>query len=206
MRNQNHIMDKTFLEKVAELFIENGAKTLTMDDIAKEFGMSKKTLYQKYSNKEALLEDVLEYKLTEVIEKLSELDYQIENAVERMYCRDEQIEKAARSNNSLLFRQLLKYYPAIFNKHMMNFSERFSSVLVQNIKRGREQGFYRMDFDADLYASIYFQMVMSYDSSPFLDTTKTDRTEYSNVALNFYMNAITSELGKQQLIKYNNLK
>ncbi|MBA5247336.1 TetR/AcrR family transcriptional regulator [Marnyiella aurantia] len=199
-------MDKTFLEKVAELFIENGAKTLTMDDIAKEFGMSKKTLYQKYSNKEALLEDVLEYKLTEVIEKLSELDYQIENAVERMYCRDEQIEKAARSNNSLLIRQLLKYYPAIFNKHMMNFSERFSSVLVQNIKRGREQGFYRMDFDADLYASIYFQMVMSYDSSPFLDTTKTDRTEYSNVALNFYMNAITTELGKQQLIKYNNLK
>lgn len=199
-------MDKTFLEKVAELFIENGAKTLTMDDIAKEFGMSKKTLYQKYSNKEALLDDVLEYKLTEVIEKLSELDYQIENAVERMYCRDEQIEKAARSNNSLLIRQLLKYYPAIFNKHMMNFSERFSSVLVQNIKRGREQGFYRMDFDADLYASIYFQMVMSYDSSPFLDTTKTDRTEYSNVALNFYMNAITTELGKQQLIKYNNLK
>lgn len=199
-------MDKTFLEKVAELFIENGAKTLTMDDIAKEFGMSKKTLYQKYSNKEALLEDVLEYKLTEVIEKLSELDYQIENAVERMYCRDEQIEKAARSNNSLLIRQLLKYYPAIFNKHMMNFSERFSSVLVQNIERGREQGFYRMDFDADLYASIYFQMVMSYDSSPFLDTTKTDRTEYSNVALNFYMNAITTELGKQQLIKYNNLK
>ena len=206
MPDQNHIMDKTFLEKVAELFIENGAKTLTMDDIAKEFGMSKKTLYQKYSNKEALLEDVLEYKLTEVIEKLSELDYQIENAVERMYCRDEQIEKAARSNNSLLIRQLLKYYPAIFNKHMMNFSERFSSVLVQNIKRGREQGFYRMDFDADLYASIYFQMVMSYDSSPFLDTTKTDRTEYSNVALNFYMNAITTELGKQQLIKYNNLK
>ncbi|MBP0613059.1 TetR/AcrR family transcriptional regulator [Chryseobacterium sp. cx-311] len=199
-------MDKTFLEKVAELFIENGAKTLTMDDIAKEFGMSKKTLYQKYCNKEALLEDVLEYKLTEVIEKLSELDYQIENAVERMYCRDEQIEKAARSNNSLLIRQLLKYYPAIFNKHMMNFSERFSSVLVQNIERGREQGFYRMDFDADLYASIYFQMVMSYDSSPFLDTTKTDRTEYSNVALNFYMNAITTELGKQQLIKYNNLK
>lgn len=199
-------MDKTFLEKVAELFIENGAKTLTMDDIAKEFVMSKKTLYQKYSNKEALLEDVLEYKLTEVIEKLSELDYQIENAVERMYCRDEQIEKAARSNNSLLIRQLLKYYPAIFNKHMMNFSERFTEVLVHNIERGREQGFYRTDFDAALYASIYFQMVMSYDSSPFLDTTKTDRTEYSNVALNFYMNAITTELGKQQLIKYNNLK
>ncbi|QFG53583.1 TetR/AcrR family transcriptional regulator [Chryseobacterium sp.] len=199
-------MDESFLEKVAELFIENGAKTLTMDDIAREFGMSKKTLYQKYTTKEALLEDVLEYKLTEVIEKLNKMDKQIENAVDRMYCRDEEIEKAARSNNSVLIRQLLKYYPAIFNKHMMNFSERFTEVLVQNIERGREQGYYRTDFDAALYASIYFQMVMSYDSSPFLDTSKTDRAEYSNVALNFYMNAITTELGKQQLIKYNNIK
>ena len=206
MLRQNQSMDKSFLEKVAELFIENGAKTLTMDDIAREFGMSKKTLYQKYTTKEALLEDVLEYKLTEVIEKLNKMDKQIENAVDRMYCRDEEIEKAARSNNSVLIRQLLKYYPTIFNKHMMNFSERFTEVLVHNIERGREQGYYRTDFDAALYASIYFQMVMSYDSSPFLDTSKTDRAEYSNVALNFYMNAITTELGKQQLIKYNNIK
>lgn len=206
MLRQNQSMDKSFLEKVAELFIENGAKTLTMDDIAREFGMSKKTLYQKYTTKEALLEDVLEYKLTEVIEKLNKMDKQIENAVDRMYCRDEEIEKAARSNNSVLIRQLLKYYPAIFNKHMMNFSERFTEVLVHNIERGREQGYYRTDFDAALYASIYFQMVMSYDSSPFLDTSKTDRAEYSNVALNFYMNAITTELGKQQLIKYNHIK
>ena len=205
MLRQNQSMDKSFLEKVAELFIENGAKTLTMDDIAREFGMSKKTLYQKYTTKEALLEDVLEYKLTEVIEKLNKMDKQIENAVDRMYCRDEEIEKAARSNNSVLIRQLLKYYPAIFNKHMMNFSERFTEVLVHNIERGREQGYYRTDFDAALYASIYFQMVMSYDSSPFLDTSKTDRAEYSNVALNFYMNAITTELGKQQLIKYNHI-
>ena len=44
--------EKTFfLSKASELFIENGAKTLTMDDVAKEFGISKKTLYQKYKNK-----------------------------------------------------------------------------------------------------------------------------------------------------------
>ena len=199
-------MDKKFLEKVVNLFIDNGAKTLTMDDIAKEFGMSKKTLYQMYANKEALLEDVLEFKLTQVIDKLNELDFKIENAVDRMFCRDEEIEKAAQSNNSLLIRQLIKYYPAIFNKHMMNFSERFAEVLIHNIDRGREQGYYRNDFDATIYAKIFFQLVMSYDSSPFLDTSKTDRTQYNNEALMFYMNAITNEKGKEQLKKYNTLK
>ena len=82
-----------FLCKAADLFIENGAKTLTMDDIAKEFGISKKTLYQKYKNKEELIEEVLYYKLVELIERLQFLDENIENAVERMICRDEQIEK-----------------------------------------------------------------------------------------------------------------
>lgn len=199
-------MDVKFLEKVAHLFVENGAKTLTMDDIAKEFGMSKKTLYQKYTNKEALLSDVLQFKLKEVIEKLNELDIKIENAIERMFCRDEQIEKAVQTNRSLFIRQLIKYYPMIFNQHMMHFSEKFTEVIIHNIKRGREQGYYRDDFDEKLYGKMFFQLVMSYDSSPFLDTSAIDRTEYINEAIMFYMNAITTEKGKEQLKKYNNLK
>ncbi|MBU8882123.1 hypothetical protein CBW16_11930 [Flavobacteriaceae bacterium JJC] len=194
-------MDKKFIEKVVDLFIENGAKTLTMDDIAKEFGMSKKTLYQKYTNKEALLGDVLHFKLNEVIEKLNELDAKIENAIERMFCRDEHFEKAAQSNNTILIRQLIKYYPAIFNKHMMEFSERFSEVLVHNIEKGRDQGYYRNDFDARIYGKIFFQLVMSYDSSPFLDTNEIDRAHYNNEALMFFMNAITTEKGKDYLKK-----
>ena len=87
-------MDKEFLHKVSELFIENGAKTLTMDEIAREFSISKKTLYQKYANKEALLEDVLKYNLENIIEKIAELDVKIVNAIERMFCRDEHIERA----------------------------------------------------------------------------------------------------------------
>ncbi|MCZ2085557.1 MAG: TetR/AcrR family transcriptional regulator, partial [Flavobacteriales bacterium] len=76
-----------FLSKASELFINNGAKSVTMDEIAKEFGISKKTLYQKYKNKEELLEEVLEYKLHEVIDRLQYLDDNVENAIERMFCR-----------------------------------------------------------------------------------------------------------------------
>ena len=195
-------MDKEFLHKVSELFIENGAKTLTMDDIAREFGMSKKTLYQKYSNKDALLEDVLEHKLETVIQKLNQLDNQVENAIERMFCRDEQIESAVESNNSLLVKQLIRYYPAIFNRHMLAFAEKFSEVLVHNIERGRGQGFYRTDFDAKMYAKIFFQLIMSYHSSPFLDISQISFNDYKEEVMSIYMNAITTEKGKETLKKY----
>ena len=114
-----------FITKVSQLFIENGAKTLTMDDIAKAFGISKKTLYVKYKNKEELIEEVLQFKLESIITRLKYLDQTIENAIERMFCRDEEIDKVADSNNSMLIKQLIKYYPTIFNKHMIEFSDNF---------------------------------------------------------------------------------
>ena len=188
-----------FLCKAADLFIENGAKTLTMDDIAKEFGISKKTLYQKYKNKEELIEEVLYYKLVELIERLQFLDENIENAVERMICRDEQIEKRSHSNDNILIRQLLRYYPGIFHKHMLNFSEKFSEVLVHNIEKGRKQGLYRGDFDAEIYAKIFFQLVMSYDSSPYIDSKVIDREHYNRQALIMYINSITTAKGREVL-------
>ncbi|MCX2836984.1 TetR/AcrR family transcriptional regulator [Salinimicrobium sp. MT39] len=194
--------DIEFLEKVSELFIQNGAKTVTMDDIAQELKISKKTLYQKYQNKEALLEEVLTYKLEKVIAKMRNLDETIENAVERMYSRDQDIEKASRTNDSVMLRQLIKYYPQIFNKHMLFFSEKLSEILAHNIERGRKQGLYREDFDAYFYSKLFFQLTMTYDNSPFLDTTNISREQYQHETLNFYMNAITTEEGKEVMKEF----
>lgn len=193
--------DTELLEKVSDLFIENGAKTVTMDDIAQELKISKKTLYQKYENKEALLEEVLAYKLEVVLSKMKNLDETIENAVERMFKRDSDIRRASRTNDSIMLRQLIKYYPQIFNKHMLYFSQKLSEILIHNIQRGRKQGLYRENFDEKIFSKLYFQMTMTYDNSPFLDTKEISRATYQQEALMLYMNAITTEKGKECMKK-----
>ena len=193
--------NQDFLLRVSQLFVDNGPKAVTMDDVAAAVGISKKTLYQHFRNKEELLEGVLQFNLDRVISKLKHLDGTVENAIERMYCRDEDLEKISHSNNTILIRQLVKYYPAIFNKHMLNFSEKFSDVVVHNISIGRKQGFYREDFDALIYSKIFFQMIMSYDSSPYIDTEKIDREQYKNELMLMYMHAITTEKGRETLNK-----
>ncbi len=198
--------DNNFLRKVSDLFLINGAKTLTMDEVAREFGISKKTLYQKYKNKEELLEAVLHFNLEEMIEHVQILDAKIDNPIERMICRDEKLDEVSGSNNSVLIRQLLKYYPAIFVKHMMNFSEKFSELLIKNIVKGRLQGLYRDDFNEENYAKIFFQLLMSYDSSPYFDTSKFSRADYQKDTLLFYLNAITTEKGKEILNKLKDNK
>ena len=189
--------DEEFLNKVLQLFIINGAKTLTMDDIAKELKISKKTLYKHYQNKENLLEEILTYNIQKVLNRMKGLDETIENAVERMLARDEEIENASKTNDSIMLRQLVKYYPQIFNKHMLYFSEKLSEILVHNVERGRKQGLYREDFDAHFYSKLYFQMTMSYDNSPFLDTKEISRSRYQQESLIYYMNAITTDKGKK---------
>ncbi|NJY61415.1 TetR/AcrR family transcriptional regulator [Salinimicrobium sp. CDJ15-81-2] len=172
-----------------------------MDDIANELKVSKKTLYKEHESKETLLEEILEFNIEKVLFKMRHLDENIDNAIERMFERDEDIEKASRTNDSIMLRQLVKYYPQIFKKHMLYFSEKLSELLIHNIERGRTQGLYRKDFDAQQYSKLFFQMTMSYDNSPFLDTSQLCRSEYQHELLLFYMNAITTEEGKRYMKK-----
>ena len=193
--------DQKFLEKAAQIFLENGAKTVSMDDLAREFGVSKKTLYLIYKNKDELLEDVLQHSTNKVLQVIKNLDEKIDNAIDRMFERDEEIERIASTNNSIMLKQLIKYYPDLFSKHMLLFSEKFAEIIAHNIERGRKQGYYREDFEAKLYAKMYFQLVMSYDSSPYIDTSTITKQEYHQEALKLYMNAITTEKGRQFMIE-----
>lgn len=128
---------------------------------------------------------------------MRDLDEKIDNAVERMFARDEEIEQISGTNESVMVRQLNKYYPQIFIKHMLYFMDSFSEIIVHNIERGREQKLYRENFDAEMYAQLFAQLVMSYHASPLVNRKKISKTKYSQEALNFYMNAITTDKGKE---------
>lgn len=193
--------DQKFIEKATQIFIENGAKTVTMDDLAREFGVSKKTLYLIYKNKDELLEDVLLYLTDKILQTLKDLDNKIDNAIVRMFSRDEEMERISQTNDSILLKQLIKYYPELFRKHMLVFSEKFADVMVSNVERGRKQGYYRVDFDERLYSKMYFQLVMSYDSSPFIHTGTMTKLEYHQEVLKFYMNTITTEKGREYMLE-----
>lgn len=194
--------DNEFLEKVVQLFMKYGPKSFTMDDIAREFRVSKKTLYQEYKNKEALLEDVLVFHQNMIAENFKNMQEKVENPITKMYCRDKEIENIM-DNDSLFIKQLIKYYPDIFEKHMIVFSEKISELIYQNIIAGREMGYYREEFDAKLYAKFLFHLMISYHNAPYMGIENMRKADYSNLVLDFYLNAITTEKGKEFLENNN---
>lgn len=185
-----------FLEKLAELFLENGAKTFTMDDIAKAFSVSKKTLYQNYKNKEALLQEVLAFLLKKLIVELKDYENKDLNPIERMLLREPEIESISETNRTVFIRQLIKYYPNIYNQHIIDINNAVSEILVANIEKGRAQGLYKKEFDALVYAKYLLELMFAYDRSPlFEDEQELSRREYCEGVIQFYLNAIVTPKG-----------
>lgn len=190
-----------FLEKLAPLFLLHGAKSLTMDDIAKEFSISKKTLYQHYSNKEDLLQLVLNSVLDKVVDSMTLAEKNEENAIAKMMWRDEEFEKFTQTNKNLFIRQLIKYYPQIYHDHIINLQEKMTVVFCNNIELGRKQGLYKLDFDEKLYTKFILQLFLSFDSSPLFEDESNDKKCLCTETIVFYLKAIVTEEGRKILEK-----
>lgn len=191
-----------FLEKALKLFCLNGAKTTTMDDIAREFSMSKKTLYQQYANKEELLDEVLNYDMQLILEELRNIDTENSCPIEKMLCREKKMKDLTDNNKSLFVRQLKKYYHSLYEKQTVRVSKEVAKVFRANVEKGRELGLYRTDFDIDEYSQFLMLIMTSFNDSPMIDVEETSMKDFAQSAIVFYLNAITTEKGKEKLKKY----
>ncbi len=194
-----------FLAKVSQLFYLHGAKSLTMDEIAREFSMSKKTLYQLYKNKEVLIEEVLDFVLNEMVKKLQIEQSDDVNPIENMFCREKNMEEFSRSNKTLFIRQLAKFYPSLFENHLVAMDEKISAIVIKNIQKGRDLGMYRKDFDAAFYSKLLLHLFISVESSILFDYEKSEeqRSEDKNEIMKFFLYSIATEKGSKILNNYN---
>lgn len=192
-----------FLEKALALFLENGAKTLTMDDIAREFGMSKRTIYQHYKNKEELLDSVLDFHTDMVISKLKAIT-EIENlnSVEKMLIRDEDLQKLSNNQKSIFIRQVKKYYSNLSKKNAIKAYEKLKTIFISNIEQGQKEGLYRKNIDVEVVVKMVIVLMFSYDESPLMESANADglnQREFSKQVIKFYLNAIVTEEGRKFL-------
>lgn len=139
------------VDKAMQLFVQHGIKAVRMDDIAHSLTISKRTLYEIYGNKEALLVEVM-LKVREREEaELRAIGQRSKNVMETIlnvyYLRTEQM----RNTNPLFFIDLAKY-PSVV-KILKSNHERTHSDFMRFIERGVGEGYFRSDIDYEL---VYF--------------------------------------------------
>ena len=143
------------ISKCNELFLRYGVKNLTMDDIARELGMSKKTIYQYVQNKSDLVKKVMQSHLDKELTFIQEVSKNAGNAIEENVRMLTYMSKELQSFNSSVFFELQKYYPEsydLFNEYREKVS---LPHILRNLERGIREGLYRGDMDPEIVARIY---------------------------------------------------
>ena len=146
------------LIRISDLFRKYGVKSITMDDVANNLGISKKTLYQYFKNKADLVNITAQFEIKLEFEEIYNLQNSYENALEQLIAISNQlVKKSCQISSSLLF-SLNKYYPVILKEIMSKRKAFITNFLMNNFNLGIKQGVYRQNLNADLIQAFYIYL------------------------------------------------
>lgn len=147
------------ISEADELFCKYGFKSVTMDDIAKHLGMSKKTIYTHFHDKNEIVNIVIESKLNFQIGVIKESLEAAENAVHEMFFAVTNMKELLSNMNPVLFYDLQKYHPQAW-LCFKNFREKnLLETIHNNLVRGIEEGYYRKDINLDILTQMRLQQI-----------------------------------------------
>jgi len=132
------------------LFCQYGIKSVTMDDIAKHLGMSKKTIYLNYTDKNALVVELMREKLENQVCVMDDCINNSEDAVHEVFFAVTQMQHLLSKMNPMLFYDLQKYYPEAWQFYVAFREKKLFKVIHDNLKRGISEGNYRKDIHVDI--------------------------------------------------------
>jgi TetR/AcrR family transcriptional regulator, cholesterol catabolism regulator len=195
------IKEKNLLIKIRELMFRLGIKSLSMDDIAKQLGISKKTIYQYFESKADLIDKVLEMTLDEQKEDNERLISENKNAIDqllKMYVLNSRMMEAI--NPALIF-EMNKYYPESWKK-LFDFRNGYLVDLVlNNLLQGIKSGLYRYDIDVDIVARLYTNNSLSMLNQELFPSKKYSHSSVFNQMFLYHIRGIASHKGLQYLEK-----
>jgi AcrR family transcriptional regulator len=197
-------MKEKIIQKATELFFKLGFKSVTMDDIACEMCISKKTIYKFFSNKESLISEGTELIHNKIHTQIQEIIALNLNAIEENFVIRKMFADMFKIAENSPFFQLKKHYPEIYAVAMEREIKECSECFRQNIKKGIVQGFYRENLNVENYVKFYYTIIIDINENT-ISEKETQKLEL--VALEYHTRAMATEKGilelEKQLLNYN---
>ena len=202
-------MKDEILHKSQDLFLNLGFKSVTMDDIANEMGISKKTIYVHFPNKTKLVEATT-LKLFETIscgiDNICDLQ---KNPIEEIFEIKQFVMHHLKNEKSSPQYQLQKYYPKIFATLKSKQFEVMQGCMTQNLNRGLEQGLYRDSIDIDFISRIYFQGMVALKDQELFSLNRFSMNTLMEHYIEYHLRGICTPKGLNTLtellqINHNN--
>lgn len=187
------------LAHAQKVFTRYGPRSVTLDDIAKELGISKKTIYHYFQNKAHMVYEVALTHLKEEMQLLEDLQNKSQNAVEELVnilnCTYRDVEQMSPN----LITEVQKYYPDSWELFEIHTRESIFQMVKSNLERGIREGLFRNDLHVDIVAKIRIWQIEAGFNQDVFPPTQYDSREILLQLLKLYMHGIVTVKGKQLL-------
>jgi AcrR family transcriptional regulator len=188
-------MKSRILFKGTQLFFRYGIKSVTMDSIASELGISKKTIYQHFPDKDSMVLQVVECFIAEDLKKWEDLDAKYSNVIEKMFKSFEMLKDMLENMNPRLLYEIQKYFPQAFQKFIQYKEEITIKKIQLDFTRGIEEGYFRSDIDVELLARLRMAEVDLAFNPDFYPNNKLSLFETQLTFSDIFMRGILTEKG-----------
>jgi AcrR family transcriptional regulator len=192
-------MKEKIINKASEMFLKLGFKSITMDDIAGEMCISKKTIYKYFCNKEVLIEEsttTIHKQIHQIIETIILKKY---NAIEENFEIRKMFKEMFKASDASPVYQLKKHYPEIYEKVIDREIIECNTIFKQNIELGIKQGLYRADINTENYTKFYYNLIFSIKSST---SSEQEAQQLELEILEYHTRAMATQEGIIELEKH----
>ncbi len=192
-------MKDKILNKATEMFLNLGFKSVTMDDIATELGVSKKTIYNHFSNKTDLVEEVTSAVFVFVCDGIDLICSKEDNPIDELYEIKRFSMEYLKNEKSSPQYQLQKYYPKIYATLKSKQFDVMQECVIENLRRGVAQGFYRDTIDLGFISRIYFNGIMGLKDVDLFPLKQFSMNTIMSFYLEYHLRGICTEKGVSRL-------
>lgn len=187
--------------KSCKLFTKFGIKSISMDDIAKGCGISKKTLYEYIKDKRELVELVLQNEFSHSSHAPHAVDMKNLNAVDALFKVYQSAIEFFKDFNLSMEYDLEKYYPDLYILAKAKRRKRLYQKLLFNIEQGQKEGAYRSDFNTDIIIKLHILKIETLLMTDIFDDGDYSSVEIFKELFLYHFYAIATEKGRIALEK-----
>lgn len=189
-------------EKASELFRRYGVKSITMDEIASQLGISKKTIYQYYADKEELVSAVMDHKINESQSDCLSCISGAENAIHEEFLIQDRMLEHLNGLNPVTLHDLEKFHPSSFRKFSEHRNTFIRDMVEKNLRNGITEGLYRQDIRPDILSKFRVDSLYLSLSSDFFKGTTLGVAEVHQELFVHYLLGIASPEGNKLIHRY----
>lgn len=190
------------IEKAQDLFFKYGLKSITMDDLARELGISKKTLYASFNNKQEIINIITIKLIGEHEQNCKKIEKNAGNAIEEILMYVDSVKSIFQQFNYKITYEMKKYYSESW-EILRNYKKEFLLEKVKNnLNRGLKEGLYRGNLNVEIISKLRMEQMKIISNSELFLPTNINKKEVSKELFFQILYGMSTIRGHRLINKY----